>query len=117
MSLNPEVYRQAQEIIFSWQKNINDPVFFFDNLPKKQKIFSKTPWSIAGWKVKFFRRINEKLKKVTNSINLLWKLNLTLPRSSLLIIYKSFIRPHLDYRDIVYDQPNNSSLSQKIESL
>ena len=45
MSLNPGVSKQAQEII---QKNINDPVFFFDNLPKKQKIYSKTPWSIAG---------------------------------------------------------------------
>ena len=33
------------------------------------------------------------------------------------MIYKSFIRPHLDYGDIVYDQPNNSSLSEKIESL
>ena len=45
------------------------------------------------------------------------KLNLTLSCSSLLITYKSFIRPHLDYGDIVYDQPNNSSLSEKIESL
>ena len=44
-------------------------------------------------------------------------MNLTLPSSSLLIIYKSFIRPHLDYGDIVYNQPNNSSLSEKIESL
>ena len=45
------------------------------------------------------------------------KLNLTLPRSFHLVMYKSFIRPHLDYGDIVYDQPNNSSLSEKIESL
>ena len=30
--------------------------------------------------------------------------------------YKSFIRPHLDYGNIVHDQPNNSSLSEKIES-
>ena len=50
------------------------------------------------------------------SINLLRKLNLTLPHSFLLIIYKSFIGPHLDYADIVYHQPNNSSLSEKIES-
>ena len=49
---------------------------------------------------------------VTKSINLLRKLNFTLPRCSLLIIYKSFIRPHLDYDDIVYDQPNNLSLSE-----
>ena len=32
-------------------------------------------------------------------------------------IYKSFVRPHLDYGDIVYNQPNNASLSDKIESV
>ena len=32
-------------------------------------------------------------------------------------IYKSFDRPHLDYGDVIYDQPNNSSLSDKIESV
>ena len=37
----------------------------------------------------------------------------------MLIIYKSFIRPHLDheYTYTVYEQPNNSSLSDKIVSL
>ena len=43
-------------------------------------------------------------------------MNHTLLRSSILTIYKPFIRPHLDYGDIVYDQPNNSSLSEKTES-
>ena len=32
-------------------------------------------------------------------------------------IYKSFIRPHLEYGDIIYDGPNNYTLSQKIESI
>ena len=40
-----------------------------------------------------------------------------LPRSYLLVIYKSFVRLHRDYGDTVYDQPNNSSLTDKIESL
>ena len=44
-------------------------------------------------------------------------MNLSLPRSSLLTIYKSFIRPHINYGDVIYDQPNNSSLSDKIESV
>ena len=35
---------------------------------------------------------------------------------SLITLYKSFIRPHLDYADIVYDQPNNLSLCNKIET-
>ena len=37
--------------------------------------------------------------------------------SSLLILYKSFARPHLDYGDVIYDQPNNSRLSDKIEAV
>ena len=45
------------------------------------------------------------------------KLNLLLPRSSLRTIYKCFIRPHLDYGDMIYDQPNPSPLANKIESV
>ena len=45
------------------------------------------------------------------------KLNLLLPRSSLLTIYKSFIRLHLDYGDVTYDQLNLSSLANKFESV
>ena len=44
-------------------------------------------------------------------------MNLLLPRSSLLIIYKSFVRPQLDYGDVIYDQHNNSCLSDKIETV
>ena len=44
------------------------------------------------------------------------KLNLALPRSSLLIIYKS-LNNNINYGDTVYDQPNNWSLSEKIESM
>jgi len=39
------------------------------------------------------------------------------PRRSLLTIYKSFIRPHLDYGDIVYDRPGNATFVQKLESI
>ena len=45
------------------------------------------------------------------------KLNLLLPRLSLLTIYKCFIGPYLDYGDVVYDQPYLSSLASKIESV
>ena len=40
-----------------------------------------------------------------------------MPRSSLITIYKSIARPHLDNGDIIYDQPNNASLSNKFESV
>ena len=43
------------------------------------------------------------------------KLSLILSRKSLLTIYKSFVRPNLDYADIIYDKPLNESLKRKIE--
>ena len=48
---------------------------------------------------------------------LLRKLQNTLPRTSLITIFKSFIRPHLDYGDIIYDRAYNTSFHQNIESI
>ena len=61
--------------------------------------------------------IKEKIKKVTNPISIIRKMNLPLPRSSILTTSKSFVEPHLDCGDVIYNQPNNSSLSDKIESV
>ena len=53
----------------------------------------------------FSEHINEKIKKAVRGISVIKKLNVTLLRSSLLQIYRFFIRPHLDYGDVIYDQP------------
>ena len=45
------------------------------------------------------------------------KLSKTLPWHTLITIYKSFVRLHLDYGDIIYDQQYNESLNQKIEKI
>ena len=39
------------------------------------------------------------------------------PRNCLLCIYKAFVRPHLDYADIIYDQPRKENFTQKLESV
>ena len=59
--------------------------------------------------------IKEKLSKVYKGIGLLRNLSNKLPRQVLVTIYKAFIRPHLDYGDIVYDKPNNETFINKIE--
>ena len=46
-------------------------------------------------------------------IGIIKKLSKTLPQHALITICKSFVRPHLDYGDIIYDQPNNESLKLK----
>ena len=68
-------------------------------------------------KLNFSENKTEKIKKAVKGISVIEKLNVTLSRSFLLTTYKSFIRPHLDYGDVIYDQPNNNRLSEKIESV
>ena len=54
--------------------------------------------------------------KAMQGVGVIRKLSKILPRNSLITIYKSFVRPHLDYGDVLYDQPNNEILCRKIES-
>ena len=63
----------------------------------------------------FESRLKEKCLKLDKGIGAIKKLQNILPRQALLTIYKSFVRPHLDYGDI-YDQPKNESFYQKLES-
>ena len=37
------------------------------------------------------------------------RLSVNVPRKALLTIYKSFIRPNLDYGDTLYDKPENQN--------
>ena len=39
-----------------------------------------------------------------------------LPREALLTIYKSFIQPHFDCGDVIFDQSYNDSFQAKLES-
>ena len=50
-------------------------------------------------------------------MDLLRKFQQILPRSSLLTIYKTFIRSRLDYVDIIYDQVYYSAFHDKLESI
>ena len=43
------------------------------------------------------------------------KFPLTLSRKILIIIFKSFVMPNVDYAYIIYDKPLNESLKRKIE--
>ena len=50
-------------------------------------------------------------------MGLLRKLSDLLPRQALVTIYKAFVRPHLDYGDVLYDQAFINSFHAKMESI
>ena len=118
MSFNPDRSKQAHEVIFSRKTSIQSHlVLTFDNCPVIKTTHSKHLGLILDEKLNFKEHLKEKMSKAYKSIAVLRKLQNIIPGNSLLTIYKSFIRPHLDYGDIIYHQPNNVSLCQKIESI
>ena len=68
-------------------------------------------------KLNFKEHLNKVESKVNKTIGIIRRLQKVLPRSTLLTIYKSFIRPHVDYGDIIYDKIFNQSFHAKLESL
>ena len=45
------------------------------------------------------------------------KLQIVPPRITLATIYKTFVRPHLDYGNILYDQAFNNLFQDRLESI
>ena len=66
-------------------------------------------------KLSFNTHIKDKIAKANKAIGIIRKLSYFLPRESLITIYKSFVRPNIDYGDIIYDQPNNEQFCNMIE--
>ena len=57
------------------------------------------------------------LAKVNKAVGFLRKLRNLLPTTTLITIYKAFIRRHLDYGDVLHDQAFNNSFKEKLESI
>ena len=55
--------------------------------------------------------------KLNKAIGLLQKLQKTLLRLVLITKYKAFVRSHLDYGDMIYDEVYNETFHQKLESI
>ena len=68
-------------------------------------------------KLNFKKHVDGAISKVNKGISVIKKLRHTLPRKSLITIYKVFLRPLIDYGDIIYDQPNDDSFCEKLESI
>ena len=84
---NPGVSKHAQEVAFS-RKTIttNHATVYVNSDPVIKKNFQKHLGLFVDSKLKFSGHINQNVKKATKGINVIRKMNLSLPRSSLLTI-------------------------------
>ena len=84
------------------------PPVLFNNVTVKRCSIPKHLGIHLDEKFNFNHHVKEKMTEEDKGIGVIKKLSNTLPRDALLTIYKSFVRPHLDYGDIIYDQPQNA---------
>ena len=118
MSFNPDLSKQAQEVMFLWKASRADhPVVSFNNSPVARTPYQKYLGLYLDEILNFSHRIKKKISKACKGIGVIRKLHHMLPRHSLLTVDKSFIRPHLDYGHIISDQPNNQARSNKLEAV
>ena len=115
---NPDITKQAQEVTFS-RKNtkIDHLIVYFNETPVAHTTCQKHLGIHLDEKLNFNHHLKAKIAKANKGIGLIRKSAHVLPRSSLLTIYKLFLRPHLDYGDIIYSQPNNENFCNLIEKV
>ena len=118
MQFNSDRNKQAQELYFSKtagnQKSL-DLTFNKSNVASSPSV--KHLGMLLDSRLNFNEHVQSKTNICYKIIGLIKKLSIHLPREALLRIYKSFVRPNLDYGDIIFDKPNNESFKSRIESI
>ena len=116
MSFNPDVNKQAQEVIFGrkMKSNIHLALVLNNNI-LSQVNFQKHSIITLDFKLTFEEHLLDVFKKVNKIISLL--LQNWLARTTLITIYKAFVSPTWIMEYILYDQTFNSSFHDRLESV
>ena len=118
MQFNPDPNKQAQEVYFSKKSNNENSLpVTFNNAKVVTCSIHKHLGLLLDKRLSFNEHIQSKMNKCYKMIGIIKRLSANFPRHALLRIYKSFIRPHLDYGDSIYDKPHNESFKNKIENI
>ena len=118
INFNPDPTKQSHEVIFSWKaKKIYHPPLGFNNASVSQLSYRKQLGGILDTKLIFDEYLKMVSLKIIKTLELLQKLHNLLPRSALIAIYKAFVRPYLDYGDILYDQVYSISFHHPLKSI
>ena len=103
MQFNPDKNKQAIQVIFSQKRDtpVHPPLFF-----NWSEIVIKTEHKhldmISDSKLTFSSHIKEAIVKARRGIGIMRYLSKYVTRDVLDQIYKLYVRPHLDYGDIIY---------------
>ena len=106
MSFNPDPTKQAVEVLFSRKKNpvYHPPLYFNGKIVTRQEDHKHLGVTLDK-KLSFANHIKEKISIARKGIGLIRHLSSYAPVKTLNILYKAYVRPHLDYCDVIYHIP------------
>ena len=106
MEFNPDPTKQATELLFSCKNDspIHPPILF-NGIPVSKVDEHKHLGVILDSKLSFQSHVNEKITKTKKTIGIIKHLSQFLPIKTLIVMYKSLVRPHLDYCDVIIHSP------------
>ena len=103
MVFNPDITKQAVEVIFSVKKNKpHHPDLTFNGVPVAREDNTKHLGAFLDSRLNFSKHISESVHKATKGLSLLKYLSKYVSRKVLDLSYKLYVRPHLDYGDVIY---------------
>ena len=114
MLFSPDPCKPAQEVLFSRKKKVQiHPTISLNNIQVERASHHKHAVILLDEKLNFKQHIDTAILKINKGISVIKNIRHSLPRKSLMTIYKAFSRPLIDYGDIIYDQPQNESFCEK----
>lgn len=112
MQFNPDITKQAIEVIFSWKHNKPvHPFLTFNDIPVARKSFTKHLGIILDEKLTFRLHISEAIIKAKKGISILKFLARYVNREVLDMTYKMYVRPYLDYGDVIFHNQSMESMT------
>jgi hypothetical protein len=103
MVFNPDISKQAIEVVFSRKYNKGDhPPLVFNGVPVARKDATKHLGIILDEKLSFRKHILESIEKAKKGLSLMKFLSKYVSRKVLIMTYTMHVRPHLEYGDIIF---------------
>ena len=108
MLFNPDTSKPVKEVLFSRKKKVQiHPTISLNNIQVERTSYQKHLGILLDEKLNFDEKqhIDSAILKINKGISMIKKLRYSLPRKSLVTIYKAFLRSIIVYGDIIHDQP------------
>ena len=103
MVFNPDLSKQATEVIFSCKnKKPDHPELTFNGIPIAREPYTKHLGVYLDSRLNFSKHIKEKILIAMKGLALLKFLSKFVDRNVLDLSYKMYVRPHLDYGDVIF---------------